>query len=137
MLHHFFITEIKLYKVKVTFPALIPEAVIIIGIPVKAYMEPVLIGRIPAVFKHILKLIEAPSHMVKDSVQYNLDPLIMKRITNLLKILIRAEPHIDLRIITRVIPMGVRLEKRGKINRIAVKLFDLGDKIKNLQYPVL
>ena len=38
------ITKIKLYEVVVTFPAFIPEAVVIVGVAVERQMEPILIG---------------------------------------------------------------------------------------------
>ena len=41
--HYIVVAKVEFYKVEVAFPALIPEAVIIVGVTVKGKMKPVLI----------------------------------------------------------------------------------------------
>ena len=47
---YFLISEIELYQVVIALPALIPEAVIVGGVPVDTDMEPVLEAGIPSIF---------------------------------------------------------------------------------------
>ena len=54
-------------------PALVPEAVVVVGIAVEADVEPVLIGAVPLLLLHVPEGPEAPAHMVEDSVQHHPD----------------------------------------------------------------
>ena len=42
------VVQIQLYEIIIPFPALIPQPVVIIGIPVKTDMKPILVGRVPS-----------------------------------------------------------------------------------------
>jgi len=75
-------------------------------------MEPVFVRGIPAIFKYILKCPEAASHMVKYTIQDNLDSRCMQLIDNLLEILVRAKTAVDLRVISRIVAVCIALEYR-------------------------
>ncbi len=98
-------------------------------------MEPVPVTGIFPILQDILKSPEAPSHMIKYSVQYNPDPSCMHLLTHPGKILVGSQPAVNLFIIPCIITMGIRLKNRGKINRIGPQLLNMGDPVHDLQDP--
>ena len=132
----FLIAEIELDKVIVSFPALIPESVIIIGITMEINVEPVPVRRVLPVFYHILKLVKSPSDMVEDTVQDNADPVFMQLSADLLKILVGAQADIDLFIVPGVITVRVRLKQGTEIDCIDPQLFHMRDPLRHLPDPV-
>ena len=62
------ISQIKLYKIEVSFPAFVPEAVIIVGVTVEREMEPVLVLRVPLLLLNIPECPKASSDMVEHAV---------------------------------------------------------------------
>ena len=52
-----------------SFPAFIPEPIIIIAVAVKIDMEPVFIRGIPLLFLYVLKCPESAAYMVEYAVQ--------------------------------------------------------------------
>ena len=104
-----------------SFPALIPEAVVIIGIPVEVDVKPILILRLLPLLKHILKSPEAAPHMVKDTVQNHMNPILFECLTDFRKIRIAAEAAINLRIVPRIVAVAVGFKYRRKIDRIRMQ----------------
>ena len=124
------------------FPALVGEAVIVAGISIKMNVEPVLVFRIPTLFTHILKGKKASSHMVKDTIQNNADPIFLENLTNFGKICIASQTTVYLSIISRIIAMPVRLKDRRKINGIHMETLKMGNPLYNFsdsrnKYPVI
>ena len=107
-----FISEIKLNKVEVSFPAFIPQTVVIIGIPVEAYMEPVLIDTVPFIFQYVLKSPEPPAHMIEYSVDYDLDSGLMKFTNYFPKVIVCSDTAVNDRIISCVVSVCVRFKQR-------------------------
>ena len=101
-----------------SFPAFIPEAVIVGIIAVEINMEPVLIRGIPLLLLDILKGPESASHMVEHSVQDDLHAMCMETLADFSKILVRSKPAVYLLKITCVIAVVIRLEYRVKQDRI-------------------
>ena len=134
MVDDLFIPQVQLYQIVVAFPALIPEAVIVIGVSSKINVEPVKIGRILPVLQHILKGPEASSHMVKHPVQNHADSFLMKPGANLLKILIRAKAAVHLPEIPCIVSMGIGFKQGGKIYGICPQLSDMSDPVNHLPY---
>ena len=112
MLHHLPILQVQLYKIIVSFPALIPKTVIIIGISTQINVEPSKIRRPLSIPYHILKLIKASSHMIEHTVQHHTDSVCVELIHHFLKILIASQPGVDLFVISGIISMSVRLKYR-------------------------
>lgn len=65
VIHDRGISEVELDQFVMPLPALVPEAVMILGIPVKAQVEPVPVWTVPFFLLYLLKRPEAPSHMVE------------------------------------------------------------------------
>src|SRR5699024_6101026 len=59
------IAEVQLDELKMSFPAFIPETVVIAAVAVKIDDEPVLVWRIPLLFLHIFECPESSSDMVE------------------------------------------------------------------------
>jgi hypothetical protein len=129
---HLLIAEIELDKVIVSFPALIPESVIIIGITMEINMEPVPVRRVLPVSDHILKLVKSPPDVVEDTVQDNADPVFMQLSADLFKILVGAQADIDLFIIPGVITVRVRLKQRTEVHCIDPQLLHMRNPFGNL-----
>ena len=106
------VSEVKLYKIEVSFPAFIPQPVIIIGIAIEAYMEPVLIDTVPFVFKYVLKCPESSPDMVEHPVDYDLYPCLVKFINNFLKVIVCSDTAVNDRIISCVVSVCVRFKQR-------------------------
>ena len=137
MSDHFLILQIQLHKVVISFPAFIPQAVIIIGISAQINMEPVQIRGILPFLQNILKGPEASSHMIENTVQHHPDSFFMKVLTDLFEILIGAQPAVHLPEIPGIIPMGIRLKQRGKIDGVCAKLLYMSNPAIYLLYSIL
>ena len=129
MIYNLRIIKIKLYKIIMTFPALIPQTVIVITVSSEVNVKPILIGRVLTVFKNILKCPEASSDMIEYTVKNYFDSCAVKLGANLLKILICTQSAINFLIISGVVAVRVRFKNRRKINSIRTKLIDM-------RYPV-
>lgn len=82
MLHDLIVPEVELDKLIVTFPAFIPEAVIIVRVYAKVYMKPIFIARILTIAKDILKCPESSSDMIENTVKNDFDSSFMEFFTN-------------------------------------------------------
>ena len=126
------ISEIEFYQIIVSFPALIPQAVVIIGIAVKADMEPVFIGRVLPVFDHILKLQKAAADMIEYTVKNDTDPVLVELFADVTEILVRPQADIDLLIISGVISMCVGFKQRAEIDCVNPQLLHMRNPFGNL-----
>ena len=72
------ILEIQFDQFKMSFPALVPESIIVAAVSVKTDMEPVFVSGIPFVFSDIFKSPEISSNMIEDTVQHNLNAMCME-----------------------------------------------------------
>ena len=106
------ISQIKLYEVIIALPAFIPETVIIIRITVKRNVEPVFIWRIPFLLLNVPERPKTASYMIENSVQDYSDTRCMKRINNILKVFVCSQTAIYLKVISRIVSMGVKLKNR-------------------------
>ena len=61
-----------------SFPSFIPEPIVITTVTIKTNVEPILIWRVPFLFLDITKGPKATADMIKHTVQYNLDIVIMQ-----------------------------------------------------------
>ena len=105
---HFLIAQVQTDKLIMTFPAIVPETVVIIGIPVKIDMEPVAVGRLFPLFLNIPELFESASDMVEHTVQDDPDPVIVQGPADIAEIVISAKPFIQLIVVPCIITVGIR-----------------------------
>ena len=74
--------------------------------------------------------------MVEDAVQDHPDAAFVQRIADFLKVLVGAEPAVDLLIISGIIAVCIRFKERAKIYRGDPQLFKVGDPLFYFQNPV-
>ena len=138
IVHHLLIAQVQLHQIIVPLPALIPKAVIVVGIPVEVNpMEPIDIGGSSPVSQHIHKRPEPSAHMIEYTVQHHLDALLVQSIAHLLKVLVGSQTHIHLPVVSGIVAMGVRLKQRRKIHRVHSKLLHMRYPVQHLQDTVL
>jgi hypothetical protein len=131
------ISKIELHQIVISFPALIPQAVLIGGIAAEINMEPVPVGGVLAVLQDILKLREAASDVIEDTVQDNSDPVPVQFFTQVAEILIGPQPDIDPLVIPRIIAVGIGLKQRAEIDGADPQLCQVRDPVLDPADPVL
>ena len=93
-------------------PALVPKAVAIAGITVKANMEPVLVGRVPLALLHIAEGPKATAHMVEDGIEHHADAMGVQCLAYGGKIGIPTQAAVDMAQAARIVAMAIGLERR-------------------------
>ena len=73
VIDHSGILQVELHKLKMAFPALIPKAIAIAGVAVKANVEPILIRRVPLALLHVAEGPKAATDVVEDGVEHHTD----------------------------------------------------------------
>ena len=116
------IVQIQLHQVEIAFPALVPEAVVVVGIAVKVYVKPVLIRRIPFLFPHIPEGGKSTAHMVEDPVEKDLYPFVMEGLAERLQVFVVSQTHIQPLIVPGVIAVGVGFEEGREVHGVYVEL---------------
>ena len=96
VIDHGGILQVELHKLKMAFPALVPKAVAIAGVAVKANVEPVLIGRVPLALLHIAEGPKAATDVVEDGVEYHADAVGMQCLAHGGKVGIPTQASIDM-----------------------------------------
>ena len=132
MLYDRRVFQVELDQLVMAFPAFIPETVIIVGVALKRDVEPVFIRGVPLFLLHVAECPKAAANVVEHTVEYNLDTVFVKGIADGSKILVSAEPAVDLAEVARVIAMAVRFKDRGKIDRVAAQLCDMFRPVRHL-----
>ena len=112
ILHHLWILQIQFHQLEMTFPAFVPETVIVGTVSFKTDMEPVFIRRIPFFFLNIPKSPETTANMVKYSVQDDFDTVCMQILTDFPEIIVCAETAVNLCEIPGIVTMVVGFENR-------------------------
>ena len=125
---HFPVALIELHQQVVSAPVVVAKTVVILVIsPEIDIAEPVPVGGILSVFLQIPKREEIPAHMIEHPVQDHADPLPVTLRHKVLKILIGAQPAVQLPIIGRLIAVPHRLEQGPDIERAAPQLPHVSD----------
>lgn len=89
------------------FPSLVPEAVVISAVSVKADVEPVLVLGIPFFLLYVLKSPKTPAHMVEHTVQHDFHIVLVEFLADSLEVLVRSKAAVDFQEISCVIPVVV------------------------------
>ncbi len=127
MLHDRGVLQVELDQLEMPLPALVPEAVVVVGIAIEIDVEPVLIGGVPFVPAHVLERPETAPDMVEHTVQHDTDAAFVQMAANGGEVIVGAEAAVDQAIVTRVVAVAVRLENGGEVDGIRTQLFDMGD----------
>ena len=120
-----------------SLPALVPEAVVIVGVAAEVDVEPVPIGGALPVFEHVLEGPEAPAHVVEHAVQHHAYARLVQGVAHVSEVLVGAKARVYLPKVPGVIAVGVRLEHRGEVHRAGIELFKMGHPVYHLAYAAL
>lgn len=93
-------------------PALVPKAVAVARVTVKADVEPVLIGRVPLALLHIAEGPKAATDVVEDGIEHHADAMGMQRVAYGGKVDIPTQATVYMAQAARVVAMAIRLERR-------------------------
>ena len=119
------VAQVQFYQFIVAFPALVPKAVVVVGVSVKIDMKPVLIGGIPLPLLYVSKGPEASSHMVEYPVQHHLDPMAVEGLADSGEILVGSKAAVDFPVVPGVIAVAVAFKDGGEVDRIRPEAADV------------
>ena len=106
------ILQVELYELKMTLPALVPKAIAVARVTVKANVEPVLVGRVPLALPHIAEGPKATTDMVEDGIEHHADAMSVQRLAHGGKVGVPTQATVDMTQATRVVAVAVGLERR-------------------------
>lgn len=94
------------------FPALVPKAVAVARVAVKANVKPVLVGRVPLTLLHIAEGPKTAADVVEDGVKHHMDAVGMQRLAHGGKVGVPTQATVDMAQAARVVAMAIGLERR-------------------------
>ena len=94
------------------FPALVPKAVAIARVAVKADVEPILVGRVPLALLHIAEGPKAATDVVEDGVEHHADAVGMQCVAYGGKVGVPTQAAVDVAQAARIVAVAIRLERR-------------------------
>ena len=103
VIDHSEILQVELHKFKMAFPTLVPKAVAIAGVAVKANVEPVLVRRVPLTLLHITEGPEAAADVVKDGIEHHADAMGMQRVAYGGKVGVPTQAAVDVAQAARIV----------------------------------
>ena len=136
VIFHVRMLQIQLDQFIAALPRLVPEAVVVVGVAVKADVEPVLVGAVPALFLHIAERPKAAPHVVEHAVQQHADARRMQGGADLLQVVVGAQAAIDLVVIAGVVAVGVALEQGIEQHAGRAQFFDVVHPVQHTQQAV-
>ena len=112
VIDHSGILQVELHKLKMAFPALVPKAVAVARVTVKADVEPVLVGRVPLALPHIAEGPKAATDVVEDGIEHHADAMGVQRLTHGGKVGVPTQATVYMAQAARVVAMAVGFERR-------------------------
>ena len=136
MVHHIRIVQIQLDQLLTALPALIPEAVVIAGVPVKGQVEPIPVGAVPSAPPHVLKGPEPPAHMVEHSVKEHPNARGVEGGADLSQILPVPEAAVHPVVVPGVVAVGVALKEGVEEHAVRPQPFDMLHPVQHPEDPM-
>ena len=112
VIDHSGVLQVELHKLKMALPALVPKAVAVARVTVKADVEPVLVGRVPPTLLHIAEGPKAATDVVEDGVEHHADAVGVQRLAYGGKVGIPTQAAVDMAQAARIVAVAIRLERR-------------------------
>ena len=112
VIDHGGVLQVELHELKMAFPALIPKAIAVARVTVKADMKPVFVRRVPLSLLNIAEGPKAAADVVEDGVEYHADAVGMQRLAYGGKIGIPTQAAIDMAQAARIVAVAVGFERR-------------------------
>ena len=94
------------------FPTLVPKAVAVAGVAIKANVEPVLVGRVPLALLHIAEGPKAATDVVEDGIEHHADAMGVQRLAHGGKVGVPTQATVYMAQAARVVAMTIGLERR-------------------------
>ena len=127
IIHDAFVLQVELDKLHVTFPALIPKAVVVRTVAAKIQIKPTRLVRSFAPLLHVLKRGKTPSHMIENAVQHDADARIMEFFYQCFKFFVGTEAAVHLEKIDCIVAVPFAFKQRIEQNGIESAFFDIRD----------
>ena len=137
VIFHRRVLQIQLDQLVAALPRFIPEAVVVVGVAVKADVEPVLVRAVPALLLHVLERPEATAHMVEHAVKQDFYARRVQRRADLPEIVVCAQAAVHLIVVAGVIAVGVALEQRVEQHAGRAQALDVLHPVQHPQNAVL
>ena len=112
VIDHGGILQVELHKLKMALPALVPKAVAVARVTVKADVEPILVGRIPLALLHIAEGPKAATDVVEDGVEHHADAMGMQCVAHGGKVGIPTQAAVDMTQAACIVAVAIGLERR-------------------------
>ena len=106
------IIKVQLDQIVISFPAFIPETVMIRRITLEIQIEPVTVAGSLPMAQHILKCPEAAAGMIEHAIDHDAYPFLMQMTAKPCEVLIGSQPAVDLLIVAGIIAMGITFKHR-------------------------
>ena len=135
VLLHLGVVEVELYQLVVTLPPLVPEAVVV-AVVALAHMEPVFLSAAELVLADVPESPEIAPDMVEHAVQNDPDTVFVKRVADILEILVCAEAAVYLGVISGVVAVRGGFKYRPEVDCVAAKLLYMRDIVDDPEYLV-
>ena len=137
VLLHRRVLQIELNQLVAALPGFVPESVVVVGVAVKADVEPVLVGAVPLFLLHVPERPEAAAHMVEDTVQQHPDARLMQGIHHRFEVFVGAQAAVHLGIVPGIVPVGIALKQRIEEHTGGAQIPDMLHPVQHPQQPVL
>ena len=111
VIDHGGILQVELHKLKMAFPALVPKAIAIAGIAVKANVEPVLVRRVPLALLHIAEGPKTAANVVEDGIEHHADAMGMQRVAYGGKVGVPTQATVDMAQAACIVAVAIRFER--------------------------
>ena len=112
VIDHGGVLQVELHELKMAFPALIPKAIAVARVTVKADMKPVFVRRVPLSLLNIAEGPKAATDVVEDGVEHHTDAVGMQCLAHSGKIGIPAKATVDMAQAARVVAVAIGFERR-------------------------
>ena len=112
VIDHGRVLQVELHKLKMALPALIPKAVAVARVTVKADVEPILVRRIPLALLHIAEGPKTAADVVEDGIEHHADTVGMQCVAHGGKVDIPTQAAVDMAQAARIVAVAIGLERR-------------------------
>ena len=112
VIDHGGVLQVELHKLKMALPALIPKAVAVARVTVKADVEPILVRRIPLALLHIAEGPKPAADVVEDGIEHHADAMGMQCVAHGGKVDIPTQAAVDMAQAARIVAVAIGLERR-------------------------
>ena len=112
VIDHGGVLQVELHKLKMALPALIPKAVAVARVTIKADVEPILVRRIPLALLHIAEGPKTAADVVEDGIEHHADAMGMQCVAHGGKVDIPTQAAVDMAQAARIVAVAIGLERR-------------------------